>query len=66
MQQKYLKKLNYFLLEAGDKFKCQKRQFHGTLIQPIIMQIGKMADYNLLLAAIPEDTGKSEPINQKK
>ena len=30
------------------------------------MQIGKMADYNLLLAAIPEDTGKSEPINQKK
>ena len=28
--QKYLKKLNYFLLEAGDVFKCQKRQFHGT------------------------------------
>ena len=28
--QKYLKKLNYFLLEAGDKFECQKRQFHGT------------------------------------
>ena len=25
-----------------------------------------MADYNLLLAAIPEDTHKSEPINQKK
>ena len=24
-----------------------------------------MADYNLLLAAIPEDTHKSEPINQK-
>ena len=22
--------LNYFLLEAGDEFKCQKRQFHGT------------------------------------
>ena len=30
------------------------------------MQIGKMADYNLLLAPIPKDTGKSEPINQKK
>ena len=28
--QKYFKKLNYFLLEAGDEFKCQKRQFHGT------------------------------------
>ena len=24
-----------------------------------------MADYNLLLVAIPEDTRKSEPINQK-
>ena len=30
------------------------------------MQIGKMADYNLLLAPIPKDTGKAEPINQKK
>ena len=29
------------------------------------MQIRKMADYNLLLVAIPEDTHKSEPINQK-
>ena len=28
--QKYLKKLNYFFLEAGDEFKCQKRQFYGT------------------------------------
>ena len=28
--QKDLKKLNYCLLEAGDEFKCQKRQFHGT------------------------------------
>ena len=28
--QKYLKKLNYFLLDAGDEFECQKRQFHGT------------------------------------
>ena len=28
--QKYLKKLNFFLLEVGDEFKCQKRQFHGT------------------------------------
>ena len=28
--QKYLKKLSYFLLEAGDEFKCQKRHFHGT------------------------------------
>ena len=27
--------------------------------------IRKMADYNLLLVAIPEDTRKSEPINQK-
>ena len=27
--------------------------------------IRKMADYNLLLVAIPEDTNKSEPINQK-
>ena len=25
----------------------------------------KMADYNLLLVAIPKDTRKSEPINQK-
>ena len=25
-----------------------------------------MADYNLLLVAIPEDTRKSEPINPKK
>ena len=25
-----LKRLSYFLLEAGDEFKCQKRQFHGT------------------------------------
>ena len=24
-----------------------------------------MADYNLLLVAIPEDTGKSEPTNPK-
>ena len=72
--QKYLKKLNYFLLEAGDEFECEKRQFHGTfnlynhdvlLTRPIIMQIRKMADYNLLLVAIPEDTYKSEPINQK-
>ena len=30
-----------------------------------IMLIRKMADYNLLLVAIPEDTRKSEPINQK-
>ena len=30
-----------------------------------IMQIRKMADYNLLLVAIPEDTHKSESINQK-
>ena len=30
------------------------------------MQIRKMADYNLLLVVIPEDTRKSEPINQKK
>ena len=29
------------------------------------MQIRKMADYNLLLVAIPEDTHKSEPIKQK-
>ena len=29
------------------------------------MQIRKMADYNLLLVAIPEDTRKSEPTNQK-
>ena len=29
------------------------------------MQIRKMADYNLLLVAIPEDTRKSEPIDQK-
>ena len=72
--QKYLKKLNYFLLEAGDEFKCQKRQFHGTFnlynhdiwTRPVIMQIRKMADHdNLLLVAIPEDTRKSEPINQK-
>ena len=34
------------------------------LIRPI-MQIRKMADYNLLLVAIPEDTRKSEPTNQK-
>ena len=33
--------------------------------RPVIMQIRKMADYNLLLVAIPEDTHKSEPINQK-
>ena len=26
----------------------------------------KMADYNLLLVAIPEDTRKSEPMNPKK
>ena len=26
----------------------------------------KMADYNLLLVVIPEDTRKSEPINHKK
>ena len=45
--QKYLNKLNYFLLEAGDEFRRI------------------MADYNLLLVAIPEDTRKSEPINQK-
>ena len=31
-----------------------------------VMQIRKMADYNLLLVAIPEDTRKSEPMNQKK
>ena len=29
------------------------------------MQIRKMADYNLLLVAIQEDTRKSEPTNQK-
>ena len=29
------------------------------------MQIRKIADYNLLLVAIPEDTHKSEPVNQK-
>ena len=71
--QKYLKKLNYFLLDAREEFECQKRQFHGTfnlynhdrLTRPVIMQIRKMADYNLLLVAIPEDTHKSEPINQK-
>ena len=71
--QMYLKKLNYFLLEAGDEFKCQKRQFHGTFnlynhdiwTRPVIMQVRKMADYNLLLVAIPEDTRKSEPINPK-
>ena len=51
--QKHFKKLNYFLLEAGDKFKGQKRQFHGTfnlynhdLTRPVIRQIRKMADYN--------------------
>ena len=37
----------------------------GHLTRPIILQICKMADYNLLLVAIPEDTRKSEPINQK-
>ena len=29
------------------------------------MQIRKMADYNLLLVEIQEDTRKSEPTNQK-
>ena len=29
------------------------------------MQIRKMADYNLLKVAIPEDTRMSEPTNQK-
>ena len=28
-------------------------------------QTRKMADYNLLLVAVPEDTRKSEPTNQK-
>ena len=37
-------------------------RLHLTL--PGIMQIRKMADYNLLLVAISEDTRKSEPINQ--
>ena len=41
----------------------QKDRLHLT--RPVIMQIRKMADYNLLLVAIPEDTRKSEPINQK-
>ena len=36
-----------------------------TSDRPIIMQIGKMADYNLLLVAIPDDTRMSEPTNQK-
>ena len=36
-----------------------------TSDMPAIMQIRKIADYNLLLVAIPEDTHKSEPINQK-
>ena len=30
------------------------------------MHIRKLADYHLLLVAIPEDTRKSEPTNQKK
>ena len=30
------------------------------------MHLRKVADYNLLLVAIPEDTRKSEPTNQKK
>ena len=34
------------------------------LTRPVIMQIRKMANYNLLLVAISEDTRKSEPINQ--
>ena len=34
------------------------------LTRPVIMQIRKMANYNLLLVAISEDTLKSEPINQ--
>ena len=41
----------------------QKDRLHLT--RPVIMQIRKMADYNLLLVAISEDTRKSEPINQK-
>ena len=36
-----------------------------NLTRPVIMQIRKMANYNLLLVAISEDTRKSEPINQK-
>ena len=34
------------------------------LTRPVIMQIRKMANYNLLLVAISEDTRKYEPINQ--
>ena len=40
----------------------QKDRLHLTRL--VIMQIRKMADYNLLLVAISEDTRKSEPINQ--
>ena len=70
--QKYLKKLNFFILEAEDEFVSKEaiswnflpvQSWHLTW--PVIMQIRKMADYNLLLVAIPEDTRKSEPINQK-
>ena len=35
------------------------------LTRPVIMQIRKMADYNLLLVTIPEDIRKSEPITKK-
>ena len=37
-----------------------------NLTRPVIMQIRKMANYNLLLVAISEDTRKSEPIKPSK
>ena len=58
---KKMKKKNY--PRHGTLDPRQKDRLHLT--RPVIMQIRKMADYNLLLVAIPEDTRKSEPINQK-
>ena len=37
-----------------------------NLTRPVIMQIRKMANYNLLLVAISEGTRKSEPIKPSK
>ena len=49
-------------LQHGTPDPRQKDRHHLT--RPVIMQIREMADYNLLLVAISEDTRKSEPINQ--
>ena len=51
-----------FILKGLITFNLYDRDIFNDII--IIMQIRKMADYNLLLVAIPEDTLKSEPTSQ--